>query len=155
MNGNPDEQPRALNCAALRTLHTLQLKLRRQINDLMAVECEDAAAADALVFAIESAERALEKARSADAGSCVLSDEPAMWPARFVYGLPFSKEQNNVDEEETNHDARRHPVEVHEGRVLRGCERPSLALCPTQAKKDARRSQRGADAENGGRDACR
>ena len=65
MNANPDEQPRALNCAALRTLHTLQLKLRRQINDLMAIECEDAEAAEALVFAIESAERALEKARDA------------------------------------------------------------------------------------------
>jgi hypothetical protein len=54
-----------LNCAALRTLHALQMKLRTQINDLMAIECEDAEAADALVFAIESAERALDKARDA------------------------------------------------------------------------------------------
>ncbi len=65
MTGAPDEQPRALNCAALRTLHALQMKLRTQINDLMAIECEDAEAADALVFAIESAERALDKAREA------------------------------------------------------------------------------------------
>ena len=63
MTNGPDEQPRALNCAAIRTLHELQRKLRRQINDLMAIECEDAEAADALVFAIESAERALDKAR--------------------------------------------------------------------------------------------
>lgn len=65
MTANPDEQPRPLNCAAIRTLHELQMKLRRQINDLMAIECEDAEAADALVFAIESAERALDKARDA------------------------------------------------------------------------------------------
>ena len=35
MNAHPDEQPRTLNCAALRTLHALQMKLRKQINDLM------------------------------------------------------------------------------------------------------------------------
>ena len=65
MNANRDEQPRALNCAALRTLHALQMKLRTQINDLMAIECEDMEAADALVFAIESTQGALEKARDA------------------------------------------------------------------------------------------
>lgn len=65
MNANKDERPRTLNCAALRTLHALQQKLRTQINDLMAIECEDPEAAEALVFAIESAERALDKARDA------------------------------------------------------------------------------------------
>lgn len=65
MNADHDEQPRSLNCAALRTLHALQMKLRMQINDLMAIECEDMEAADALVFAIESAQGALEKARDA------------------------------------------------------------------------------------------
>jgi len=65
MNANDDEQPRTLNCSALRTLHGLERALRRQIDDLMALECEDMEAADALVFAIESAERALEKARDA------------------------------------------------------------------------------------------
>lgn len=63
MTADHDEQPGALNCAAIRTLHELQMKLRRQINDLMAIECEYTEAADALVFAIESAERALFKAR--------------------------------------------------------------------------------------------
>jgi hypothetical protein len=63
MNANHDEQPRALNCAALRTLHALQGTLRRQINDLMAIECEDMEAAEAIVFAIEAAEQALEKTR--------------------------------------------------------------------------------------------
>jgi len=65
MNANHDEQPRALNCTALRTLHALQMKLRAQINDLMAIECEDIEAAEAIVFAIEAAEQALEKARDA------------------------------------------------------------------------------------------
>lgn len=65
MPANHNEQPRTLNCAALRMLHELQLKLRRQINDLMTIECEDPEAADALVFAIEAAERALDKARDA------------------------------------------------------------------------------------------
>lgn len=65
MNANHDERPKSLICAALRTLHALQQKLRTQLYDLMAIECEDAEAADALVFAIESAERALDKARDA------------------------------------------------------------------------------------------
>uniref|UniRef100_A0A7C4LNQ6 Uncharacterized protein n=1 Tax=Schlesneria paludicola TaxID=360056 RepID=A0A7C4LNQ6_9PLAN len=65
MNADHDEQPRALNCSALRTLHALERTLRRQIDDLMALECEDAEAAEAIVFAIEAAERALEKARDA------------------------------------------------------------------------------------------
>lgn len=65
MNAPHDEQSRPLNCAAMRTLHELQLKLRRQINDLMTIECEDIEAADALVFAIESAQAALKRAREA------------------------------------------------------------------------------------------
>lgn len=65
MDATHVEQPRTLNCAALRTLADLQVKLRQQINELNALGCEDAAASDALVFAIESAERALEKAREA------------------------------------------------------------------------------------------
>lgn len=65
MTANHDEQPRALNCAAIRTLHELQMKLRRQINDLMAIECEDALAADAITVAVESAKKALEHARTA------------------------------------------------------------------------------------------
>lgn len=60
MNADHDEQPRALNCAALRTLHALELTLRRHIADLMKVDCEDAEAAEAIVFAIEAAERSLQ-----------------------------------------------------------------------------------------------
>ena len=63
MNANPDEQPRTVNCAALRTLHALERTLRRHIDELMQVGCEDADAAEAIVFAIEAAEQALEKAR--------------------------------------------------------------------------------------------
>lgn len=58
-------ETRTINTSALRTLLDLQRLLRRHINDLHAIECEDMEAADALVFAIESAERALDKARAA------------------------------------------------------------------------------------------
>ena len=63
MTANRDDEPRRINSPALRTLHALERTLRRQIDDLRAIGCEDMEAADALVFAIESAERALEKAR--------------------------------------------------------------------------------------------
>ena len=56
-----DEQPRRINCRALRTLHALELTLRRHIDELMKVDCEDADAAEAIVFAIESAESALQQ----------------------------------------------------------------------------------------------
>ena len=65
MTANHDDQPRPLNCAALRTLHDLQLKLRRHINDLMAIDCEDQLAADAITVAVEAAKKALENARTA------------------------------------------------------------------------------------------
>lgn len=45
--------------SALRTLHALERTLRRHIDELMKVGCEDADAAEAIVFAIESAEKAL------------------------------------------------------------------------------------------------
>ena len=63
MNANPDEQPRTVKCAALRTLHALERTLRRHIDELMKVGCEDADAAEAVAFAIKAAEQALEKAR--------------------------------------------------------------------------------------------
>ena len=56
-----DERPRTINCPALRTLHALERTLRNHIHDLMQVECEDPDAAEAIVFAIESAERALQQ----------------------------------------------------------------------------------------------
>ena len=58
-------RPRTINCAALRTLHALELTLQRQADELMRVDCEDAEAAEAIVFAIESVERALDYARVA------------------------------------------------------------------------------------------
>jgi len=65
MHADRDHETRKINCTALRTLHALERTLRRQIDDLMAIECEDLEAAEALVFAIEAAERGLEKARDA------------------------------------------------------------------------------------------
>jgi len=59
MNDHRDDQTRRVNCPALRTLHALELTLRRHIADLMKVDCEDAEAAEAIVFAIEAAEQAL------------------------------------------------------------------------------------------------
>lgn len=58
-----DEQPRTWNCA-IHPLHALKIKLCMQINDLMAIECEDAEVADDSVFAVESASRALDKPRN-------------------------------------------------------------------------------------------
>ena len=63
MHATPDEHPRTLHCAALRTLHALERTLRRHIDELMKVGCEDADAAEAIVFAIEAAEQALEYTR--------------------------------------------------------------------------------------------
>jgi len=61
---NDQGSPRRINCAALRTLHDLELAVRRHIDHLMRVGCEDADAAEAIVFAIESAEKALDNARA-------------------------------------------------------------------------------------------
>jgi len=61
---NEPGRPRRINCAALRTLHDLERTLSRQINELMQVGCEDMHAAEAIVFAIESAEKALDNARA-------------------------------------------------------------------------------------------
>lgn len=63
MNANRDDETRRINCPALRTLHALERTLRRHIDELMQVGCEDAEAAEAIVFAIEAAEQALEKTR--------------------------------------------------------------------------------------------
>jgi len=65
MNADHDEQPRALNCSALRTLHALERMLRNHIADLHNIDCEDVEAAEAIVFAIEAVEQALDKARDA------------------------------------------------------------------------------------------
>ena len=53
---------RRINCVALRTLHDLERTLSRHIDALMQVGCEDADAAEAIVFAIESAEKAMDNA---------------------------------------------------------------------------------------------
>lgn len=63
MHADHDEPPRTLNTAALRTVRVLEKQLRTQIDDLRAIACEDLEATDALVFAIESVERALDRAR--------------------------------------------------------------------------------------------
>jgi hypothetical protein len=57
------DETRRINCGALRTLHALELTVRRHINELMALGCEDAEAAEAIVFAIEAAEKALDTTR--------------------------------------------------------------------------------------------
>ena len=65
MTTNDEPRTRTINCAALRTLHALERTLRRHADELMKVDCEDAEAAEAIVFAIESVERALDHARVA------------------------------------------------------------------------------------------
>ncbi len=59
---NECHETRRLNTAALRTLQDLDRTLRRHIDNLMKVGCEDAEAAEAIVFAIEAAENALDNA---------------------------------------------------------------------------------------------
>ena len=49
MTANRDDQTRRINCPALRTLHALERTLRRHIDDLMRVDCEDAEAKDSPV----------------------------------------------------------------------------------------------------------
>jgi len=56
------DETRRINAAALRTLHALDRTLRRHIDNLMKVDCEDAEAAEAIVFAVEAAEKALDNA---------------------------------------------------------------------------------------------
>jgi hypothetical protein len=63
MTNQPDET-RRINCTALRTLQALERTFQRHIDDLMAVDCEDAEAAEAIVFAIEAAEAAITNARA-------------------------------------------------------------------------------------------
>jgi len=46
----------------MRTIHSLERVLRQHISDLMNVDCEDAEAAEAVVFAIEAAEKAIRNA---------------------------------------------------------------------------------------------
>lgn len=51
-----------INARILRTLGALERTLNRHIHDLMALDCEDAEAAEAIRFAVQAAETALEKA---------------------------------------------------------------------------------------------
>lgn len=57
------DETRRISGGALRTLHALELTLRRHIAELMALGCEDAEAAEAIVFAIETAEKVLDTTR--------------------------------------------------------------------------------------------
>ena len=71
---------RRINCAAVRTLQSLERTLNRHAHELMAVDCEDAEAAEAVVFAIESVEKAIEHARAVrrrmfDGGQSPAADE--------------------------------------------------------------------------------
>ena len=56
---NQRGETRRFNGAALRTLGALERTLKRHADELMAVNCEDAEAAEAIVFAIQAVEKAL------------------------------------------------------------------------------------------------
>lgn len=66
--GERVETARTYNCAALRTLHALERTLRNHIADLHNIDCEDVEAAEAIVFAIEAAEKALANAHAVKRG---------------------------------------------------------------------------------------
>ncbi len=53
------EQRRTIRGSALRTLHALEKSLRDHLAELQNIDCEDIEAAEAIVFAIEAAEKAL------------------------------------------------------------------------------------------------
>jgi len=63
-----NEQRRTISGSALRTLHALERTLRNHIAELHEIDCEDIEAAEAIVFAIEEAEKALANALAARRG---------------------------------------------------------------------------------------
>lgn len=66
--GERAEAPRTYSGSALRTLHALERTLRNHIADLHSIDCEDVEAAEAIVFAIEAAEKALANAHAVKRG---------------------------------------------------------------------------------------
>jgi hypothetical protein len=55
-----DETPRTYSGPFLRTLHALERTLRRHLDELHKIDCEDLEAAEAIVFAIETAQNSLD-----------------------------------------------------------------------------------------------
>ncbi len=55
-----DETPRTYSGPFLRTLHVLERTLRRHLDELHKIDCEDVDAAEAIVFAIEAAQTSLD-----------------------------------------------------------------------------------------------
>lgn len=54
--------PYTLNCSAIKTLNELERTLRRQIDQLMAIDCQDAEAAEEIIHAVESLNASREHA---------------------------------------------------------------------------------------------
>lgn len=55
-----NETPRTYSGRFLRTLHALERTLRRQLDELHQIDCEDVEAAEAIVFTIEAAQKPLD-----------------------------------------------------------------------------------------------
>ncbi|MFQ5734076.1 MAG: hypothetical protein ACE5KM_19240 [Planctomycetaceae bacterium] len=62
------EQRYTLPTSAIRTLGALVRTLRHHIADLERLDCEDLEAAEAIVFAMEAAEKAIHNARAVKRG---------------------------------------------------------------------------------------
>jgi hypothetical protein len=60
-----DETPRIYSGPFLRTLHALERTLRRHLDELRQIDCEDVEAAEAIVFAIEAAQNSLDHTQAA------------------------------------------------------------------------------------------
>ena len=58
------DNTKRINTKALRSLHALERLLNRHAHDLMAIDCEDADAAEAILFAVQQVERARDNARA-------------------------------------------------------------------------------------------
>lgn len=59
-------EERKINCAALRTCHEIERLLRRHIEALMDMACDDLEASEAITNAIGHAELALQDMRAAE-----------------------------------------------------------------------------------------
>ena len=62
-------QDAALNGTAIRTLNALEKQLQKHIGHLMAIDCEDAEAAEAILVAVRAGETAIENTRAVRHGT--------------------------------------------------------------------------------------
>jgi len=63
-----NHETRTFEGTTLRSLNAMERELKRHIENLMAIDCEDADAAKAILFAVRATEKAIENARAVRCG---------------------------------------------------------------------------------------